>query len=62
MKTIPGYLTKNEAANQLGIARRTLDRHIQKNKIPTFRFLGDPTVYVLERNIQNLFSPIRKAN
>ena len=62
MKTIPGYLTKNEAANQLGITRRTLDRHIQKNKIPAFRFLGDPTVYVLERNIQNLFSPIRKAN
>lgn len=62
MKIIPGYLTKNEAANQLGITRRTLDRHIQKNKIPTFRFLGDPTVYVLERNIQDLFSPIRKDN
>ena len=62
MKTIPGYLTKNEAANMLGITRRTLDRHIQKNKTPTFRFVGDPTIYVQERDIQKLFSPVRKAN
>lgn len=62
MKTIPGYLTKNEAAHKLGITRRTLDRHIQKHKVPTFRFLGDPTIYVQEHDIQNLFSPIRKAN
>lgn len=62
MKTIPGYLTKNEAAELLGITRRTLDRHIQKNKTPTFRFLGDPTIYVQEHDIKNLFSPIRKAN
>lgn len=62
MKTIPGYLTKNEVAEQLGIARRTLDRHIQKHKIPTFRFVGNPTIYVEERDIKNLFSPIRKAN
>ena len=62
MKTIPGYLTKNEAATQLGISRRTFDRHIQKHKIPTFRFLGNPTIYVQERDIQALFSPIRKAN
>lgn len=62
MKTIPGYLTKNEAANILGITRRTLDRHIQKSKIPTFRFVGDPTIYVLEKDIKKLFSPIRKAN
>lgn len=62
MKTIPGYLTKNEAANQLGITRRTLDRHIQKNKIPTFRFLGNPIIYVQETDIKNLLSPIRKAN
>nr|DAV09615.1 MAG TPA: helix-turn-helix domain protein [Caudoviricetes sp.] len=62
MKTIPGYLTKNEAARTLGITRRTLDRHIQKHKIPTFRFVGDPTIYVLEEDIKKLFSPIRKAN
>ena len=62
MKTIPGYLTKNEAANILGITRRTLDRHIQKHKIPTFRFVGDPTIYVIEKDIHDLFSPIRKAN
>lgn len=62
MKTIPGYLTKNEAAEQLGINRRTLDRHIQKNKTPTFRFVGNPTVYVQEHDIKKLFSPIRKAN
>ena len=62
MKTIPGYLSKNEAASMLGITRRTLDRHIQKNKIPTFRFLGDSTIYVQERDIKKLFSPIRKAN
>lgn len=62
MKTIPGYLSKNEAATQLGITRRTLDRHIQKNKTPTFRFLGDPTVYVQECDIKKLFSPIRKEN
>ena len=62
MKTIPGYLTKDEAASQLGITRRTLDRHIQKNKTPTFRFVGNPTIYVQERDIQKLFSSIRKAN
>lgn len=62
MKTIPGYLTKNEAANMLGITRRTLDRHIQKNKTPTFRFLGDPTICAQEHDIQKLFTPIRKAN
>lgn len=62
MKVIPGYLTKNEAANILGITRRTLDRHIKKNKVPTFRFLGGPTIYVQEHDIKNLFSPIRKAN
>lgn len=62
MKTIPGYLTKNEAAEQLGITRRTLDRHIQKHKIPTFRFLGNPTIYVQEHDIKKLFTPIRKAN
>lgn len=62
MKTIPGYLSKNEAAHTLGITRRTLDRHIQKHKIPTFRFLGDPTIYVLEKDIHDLFSPIRKDN
>ena len=62
MKTIPGYLTKNEAAEQLGITRRTLDRHIQKHKIPTFRFLGNATIYVQEHDIKKLFSPIRKAN
>lgn len=62
MKTIPGYLTKNEATAQLGITRRTLDRHIQKRKIPTFRFLGNPTIYVRERDIHDLFHPVRKAN
>ena len=62
MKTIPGYLTKNEAASQLGITRRTLDRHIQKHKVPTFRFLGNPTIYVQEHDIKKLFTPIRKAN
>lgn len=62
MKTIPGYLTKNEAATQLGVTRRTLDRHIQKHDIPTFRFLGNPTIYVQESDIQALFTPIRKAN
>lgn len=62
MKTIPGYLTKNEAATKLGITRRTLDRHIQKHKVPTFRFVGDATIYVQEHDIQKLFSPIRKAN
>ena len=62
MKTIPGYLAKNEAAQMLGITRRTLDRHIQKHKIPTFRFLGDPTIYVQEHDVKRLFSPIRKAN
>ena len=62
MKTIPGYLTKNEAASQLGITRRTLDRHIQKRQVPTFRFLGNPTIYVQEHDIKKLFSPIRKAN
>lgn len=62
MKTIPGYLTKNEAANMLRITRRTLDRHIQKHKIPTFRFLGNPTIYVQEHDIKKLFTPIRKVN
>lgn len=62
MKTIPGYLSKNEAAHMLGITRRTLDRHIRKHKVPTFRFLGDPTIYVLEEDIKKLFSPIRKDN
>lgn len=62
MKTIPGYLTKNEAAAQLGVTRRTLDRHIQKHKIPTFRFIGNPTIYVQEGDIQTLFAPTRKAN
>ena len=62
MKTIPGYLPKNEAANTLGITRRTLDRYIAKYKIPTFRFLGNPVIYVQEHDIKNLFSPIRKAN
>lgn len=62
MKTIPGYLTKNEAATQLGITRRTLDRHIQKHKVPTFRLLGNPTIYVQERDIQALLRPIRKEN
>ena len=62
MKNTPGYLTKNEAAAMLAITRRTLDRHIQKNKTPTFRFVGDPTIYVQEHDIKKLFSPIRKAN
>ena len=62
MKTIPGYLTKDEAATMLGVTRRTLDRHIQKHKVPTFRFLGNPVIHVLEEDIKNLFSPIRKAN
>ena len=62
MKTIPGYITKNEAAAMLDITRRTLDRHIQKHKVPTFRFLGDPTIYVQEHYIKKLFSPIRKDN
>lgn len=62
MTTIPGYLSKNEAANKLGITRRTLDRHIMKRKIPTFRFIGNPVIYVQEHDIKNLFNPIRKAN
>lgn len=62
MKTIPGYLSKNEAANKLGITRRTLDRYIAKHKVPTFRFIGDPVIYVQEHDIKNLFHPIRKAN
>lgn len=62
MKPIPGYLTKNEAAHMLGITRRTLDRHIRKHKVPTFRFVGNPTIYVLEEDIKKLFSPIRKDN
>lgn len=62
MKTIPGYLTKNEAAAMLGITRRTLDRHIQKYQVPVFRFLGNPTIYVQESDIKALLSPIRKAN
>lgn len=62
MKTIPGYLTKNEAATQLGVSRQTLDRYIKKHKVPSFRFLGDPTIYVLEEDVKKLFTPIRKAN
>lgn len=62
MKALPGYLTKNEAANRLGIARRTLDRHIQKHKVPAFRFLGESTIYVLEEDIKKLSTPIRKEN
>ena len=62
MTTTPGSLTKNEAANMLGITRRTLDRHIVKHKIPTFRFLGNPVIYVQEHDIKNLLTPIRKAN
>lgn len=63
MKTIPGYLSKNEAADMLGITRRTLDRYIAKHKdLPTFRFVGDPTIYVQEHDIKKLFSPIRKVN
>lgn len=62
MTTIPGYLSKNEAAKQLGITRRTLDRYITKHKIPTFRFLGNPVIYVQEHDIKKLFTPIRKAN
>ena len=62
MKTIPGYITKDEAATMLGITRRTLDRHIRKHKIPTFRFVGDATIRVLEEDIKKFFSPIRKAN
>lgn len=62
MKAIPGYLTKNEAANMLDITRRTLDRHIKTHKIPTFRFLGSTATYVQEHDIKNLFNPIRKAH
>ena len=62
MKALPGYLTKDEAANRLGITRRTLDRYIHKNKTPTFRFLGESTIYVLEEDIKKLSTPIRKAN
>lgn len=62
MKTITGYLSKNEAAHMLGITRRTLDRHIRKHKITTYRFLGNPTIHVLEEDIKKLFSPIRKGN
>ncbi len=62
MKTIPGYLTKDEAAATLGVTRRTLDRYIQKHKVPTFRFLGNPVIHVLEEDIKRLLSPIRKAN
>lgn len=62
MITIPGYLAKNEAAAMLGISRRTLDRHIKKHETPTFRFLGNSTVYVREADIKTLLSPIRKAN
>lgn len=62
MKTIPGYLTKNEAANMLGVTRRTLDRYIKTHKTPTFRFLGNPVIYVQEHDIKKLFAPIRKAN
>ena len=60
MKTIPGYITKNDAATRLGITRRTLDRHIQKNHLPTYRFLGDATIYVAEKDVNNLLNPIRK--
>lgn len=62
MITTPGYLTKIEAANMLGITRRTLDRHIKKHKTPTFRFLGDPKIYVQETDIRALLRPTRKAN
>ena len=62
MKAAPGYLTKTEAATQLGVTRRTVDRYVQKHDIPTFRFLGDPKVYIQEAHIQKLHSPIRKAN
>lgn len=62
MTTIPGYLTKNEAANMLGITRRTLDRHIKKHKIPTFRFIGNLNIYVQETDIKTILAPIRKAN
>lgn len=62
MKTVPGYLAKSEAANLLGITRRTLDRYLKAHKVPTFRFIGNPIIYVLEEDIKKLFSPIRKAN
>lgn len=62
MTAIPGYITKREAANMLGITRRTLDRHIKKTKIPTFRFLGNPATYVIEEDVKKLLTPIRKAN
>lgn len=62
MKALPGYLTKNEAANRLGITRRTLDRYIRKHKVPAFRFLGESTIYVLEEDVKKLSTPIRKEN
>ena len=62
MTTKPGYLTKNEAARTLGVSRRTLDRHIKKSEMSTFRFLGAPTIYVQESDIKKLLHPTRKAN
>ena len=60
MKTIPGYITKNDAAIKLGVTRRTLDRHIKKCNISVYRFLGDATIYVSEDDVNNLLHPIRK--
>lgn len=62
MKTIPGYLTKNEAAAQLGVSRQTLDRHIKKRSLSTYQFVGSAVIYVQESDVQALLHPTRKEN
>lgn len=62
MKTIPGYLTKNEAAAQLGVSRQTLDRHIKKRGLSTYQFVGSAVIYVQESDVQALLHPARKEN
>lgn len=62
MKNIPGYLTKTEAAAQLGVSRQTLDRHIKKRGLSTYRFVGSAAIYVQESDVQALLHPTRKEN
>ena len=52
------YLSVDEAAAELGIARATAWKWIRRHEIPTFRVLGDRRTLIRRTDLATLRKPV----
>jgi excisionase family DNA binding protein len=53
-----GYISVDEAAQEMGIARATIWKWIKRAGLQTYRFMGERRTYVKRQDLEALRQPI----